>query len=179
MMIVQEIGAQIGCEGALEDSGQACKRLPDSAVAGVAGVWTTCLAHPWTLQGMGNAFALSFLWAVNAGLTTLIFARNGWVTTCLAVGVACPLPCFLDLTNWGHDSGNLQVLCCCLYIFFSFYPVYISLLSTAAGGALPPLYVFPSGLAYHGACCAAEAQVIKQGSSYAEAEALLCQGSIT
>ncbi|KAF5834626.1 Pep3/Vps18/deep orange family-domain-containing protein [Dunaliella salina] len=29
-----------------------------------------------------------------------------------------------------------------------------------SGGALPPLYVFPSGLAYHGACCAAEAQAL-------------------
>jgi hypothetical protein len=29
-------------------------------------------------------------------------------------------------------------------------------LGLPAGGAVPPLYVFPSGLAFHGLCCAAE-----------------------
>lgn len=27
---------------------------------------------------------------------------------------------------------------------------------TLSGGALPPFYVFPTGLVYHSACCAAE-----------------------
>lgn len=35
------------------------------------------------------------------------------------------------------------------------------------GGALPPLYVFPSGLAYHGSCCAAEVQVRTQALQFA------------